>query len=269
MRLLVLLGAILCFQAAYVFGALYGGSGTAFCAIQTNFQAFCWGNGFKGMLGNGRTSNSAVPVKMLQVTQVTAVAVGGYHTCVVDEGKAKCAGLGDLLGRGANTQDSAVPVNVQGVAADDTVVEVFASNWNTCLLTSKGGVKCWGSNKFWYSANSTGIDGEAIGVDGGFEHSGVKSLAIGHGHICILTVLGKVQCVGANHYGQLGRGTVDALPHEKLQPVLGAMASDTVVSISSRYYHNCAVNVAGKVYCWGSAYGGGLGLGVALATAPQ
>ena len=68
------------------------------CAIESGV-AFCWGENVFGQLGNGLTSESHVPVQVLDnaVTgftnsSVSGIAAGMYHTCAVQGGSAWCWG---------------------------------------------------------------------------------------------------------------------------------------------------------------------------------
>jgi hypothetical protein len=87
------------------------------CAIATTGESFCWGANESGQLGDGTTSDSRVPVMVLQPLSSSFVHVwaGGDHTCAVTEaGDAYCWGGNHAgqLGNGGATA-SAVPVLVQ------------------------------------------------------------------------------------------------------------------------------------------------------------
>src|SRR5690606_4324032 len=94
------------------------------CAIADG-QAYCWGAGANGRLGNNTTTNSLIPVTAdtageLAGKTVTAIAAGSSHTCAIADGKAYCWGNGanGRLGNNTTTQ-SLVPaaVNTEGVLA--------------------------------------------------------------------------------------------------------------------------------------------------------
>jgi alpha-tubulin suppressor-like RCC1 family protein len=73
-----------------------------------------------------------------------SIAAGRSHTCAVTtEGGVRCWGKNEHgeLGDGTWT-NSSVPVDVAGMAGG---VRYVAAGWgHTCVLTWRGGVKCWG-----------------------------------------------------------------------------------------------------------------------------
>jgi hypothetical protein len=84
-------------------------------------DAYCWGNGASGQLGNSATANQTRPVKVATGggsalpadAAVTAISAGGLHTCAVADGVAYCWGNGGAgqLGNGA-TANQTRPVTV-------------------------------------------------------------------------------------------------------------------------------------------------------------
>src|SRR5690606_28756129 len=58
------------------------------CAVASDNQAYCWGAGGNGRLGNGATSNQSTPRSVLQGESPTGstikeVRAGRYTTCAV------------------------------------------------------------------------------------------------------------------------------------------------------------------------------------------
>ncbi|MCL1876508.1 hypothetical protein FWF74_00475 [Candidatus Saccharibacteria bacterium] len=68
------------------------------CTLGSNGQAYCWGYGLYGRLGNNATSNSASPVAVdvfgvLNGKTLTQMSVGGSHACAIDtDGRVYCWG---------------------------------------------------------------------------------------------------------------------------------------------------------------------------------
>ena len=69
------------------------------CALDSTGAAYCWGSNANGQLGNGSTTDSAVPVAVdtggaLAGKTLTQVSAGIWHMCGLD-----AAGAPVLLGR--------------------------------------------------------------------------------------------------------------------------------------------------------------------------
>ena len=63
------------------------------CAPTSAGAVYCWGANYNGQLGNGSTTNSAIPVAVSGGLSFTAVAADGGHTCgLTSAGAAYCWG---------------------------------------------------------------------------------------------------------------------------------------------------------------------------------
>lgn len=79
------------------------------CAL-ANGNAFCWGAGSAGQLGNNGTSQSNIPVAvntsgLLPTNRtITNITTGGIHTCALAEGQPYCwgSGVAGSLGNGVD-----------------------------------------------------------------------------------------------------------------------------------------------------------------------
>ena len=127
------------------------------CVRTTDNNVKCWGSN-SGRLGNNSDSDSQSPVTVhtsssstAPLGSVSAVAAGGYHSCVVlaDSG-VKCWGANGhgQVGDGSTTKRS-TPVDVRESTSSSvplTGVSAIATGLNfTCALMNSGEVKCWGN----------------------------------------------------------------------------------------------------------------------------
>lgn len=121
----------------------------AAAAAATSAVIYAWGSNSNGQLGDGSTTDSAVPVQVELPAGVTPVAVSaGWLTSLAlgSDGNVYAWGDGEdgQLGDGS-TLDSQVPVRVL-LPAGVTAVAVSAGFGSSLALGSDGTVYAWGSN---------------------------------------------------------------------------------------------------------------------------
>jgi alpha-tubulin suppressor-like RCC1 family protein len=95
------------------------GLGQTFCALVQTGDVFCWGDGTHGELGDNATSDSNVPVQVVNLgSRAIEISGVGYSACALLENPVDVQCWGDNyageLGDGS-TSNSDVPVSVQGL----------------------------------------------------------------------------------------------------------------------------------------------------------
>ena len=220
------------------------------CAILSGNILKCWGANQNGQIGDGTTTNSAIPVSVgiSNVSNVDASS-SGMHTCaLLTDGSLKCWGWNDSgqLGNGTTT-NSSIPVFVTGIT---NAISVSAGELHTCAVLSGGSVKCWGSNTSGQlgdgSSLSQGVTPSYIPVTVTGINSAL-SVSSGAVHTCALLSDGTVKCWGTENAN--GTTTPSSLP-------VSVSGMNNAIGISSGWSHSCALISDGSVRCWGlNAYG--------------
>ena len=227
------------------------------CALTTAGGVKCWGYNLFGQLGDGSNTDRLTLVDVSGLSSgVTALSAGQSHTCALTTaGGVKCWGDNQYgqLGDGSGAQRP-TPVDVSGLGSG--VIAISAGAFQTCALTTAGGVKCWGYNLFGELGDGsntrrlTPVDVSGLG-------SGVAALSAGAFHTCALTTAGGVKCWGANLYGELGDGS----GAQRLTPVDVSGLGSGVTALNADSFQTCALTTAGGVKCWGKNDLGQLGDG--------
>jgi len=136
----------------------------------------------------------------------------------------------------------------------------LSAGWrHTCVVTSDGGVKCWGANEWGQLGDGTKKDRSApVDVIGlGFQ---AKSVTAGLYHTCALSIDGHVKCWGANSNGQLGNGT----KNNSLSPVEVTGLDEKVIAGATGASHTCVITQKKGMMCWGYNDSGQLGDGTTV-----
>jgi alpha-tubulin suppressor-like RCC1 family protein len=138
------------------------------------------------------------------------------------------------------------------------VTAIAAGVRHTCALQALGDVWCWGDNAQWqvgFGAEAISANPNPLQMSPGRRASGIRAIAAGEAHTCIVTDSSEVDCWGSNERGQLGNGTWGGVATTP-QPV---PLDGPVIAIAAGRQHTCALLAGGVVRCWGAGTTGQLG----------
>ncbi|MSY36252.1 MAG: RCC1 repeat-containing protein, partial [Actinobacteria bacterium] len=246
--------------------AITAGSNHA-CAIASG-AAYCWGANYYGLLGDGSTGNSTIPVSVtatgtLAGKTITAISAGLNYTCAIASGAAHCWGYNERgqLGNGSTTNSNVPVATVNTLLLDGTTYEISAGSQHTCAIAS-GSAFCWGLNGSGQLGNSTYANSDravAVTTTGALVGKTITAISAGSQHTCAIAS-GAAYCWGYNGNGQLGNGSTTN-PNVPVAVIsMGVLAGKTITAISVGSQHTCAI-ASGAAYCWGYNGQGQLGNG--------
>lgn len=175
---------------------------------------------------------------------------------VTETGAVNCLGDNNCHDLGVEgLESSSTPVEVTGLS--EGYVMVDTGGRNSCALSEKGQVKCWGDDTYGSLGNGELMgdgklneygsrDGTALPVDVINLDGVVKKLVVYYSTICVVMEDGRLKCWGDfdDYYGVV-QGRLDA-------PVDFTGLSGKIIDVAVVYGEFCVVNNYGSVQCWSS-----------------
>ena len=233
-------------------------------ALTDTGEVWAWGTNDKGQLGDGSTTPSMLPVQVIGLSGMTAIAAGGLHNLAYRASDATLWGWGDnrsgQLARDPTTATVLAPVEITGLGP---LKGIAGGGAHSVALATDGTVFTWGSN--FYGQLGTGdftarttpfpvvLPGPAVAVGAGGSHS-IAALASG----------GVVYTWGWNVFGQLGRGYQGTPDTGESVPALALGVTDAV-EVTGGDLHCLARTSDGHVWGWGYNTEGQVGNGAITA----
>jgi alpha-tubulin suppressor-like RCC1 family protein len=188
------------------------GGGQAF-AIRQDGTVFAWGNNRDGQLGLGGAASggyvlSPRPVVALAGSNVTAIAVGSFHTvALVADGSVRTFGASNVGQAGSPTGVDGfgafpLPIRPAGI---DSVTAVAAGQYHTLALRGDGTALSWGNASEGRLGDGSSGRSQSSSLPGLVGADGIVAIAAGERHSLIIVRDGTVGCFGSNFLGQCGQ----------------------------------------------------------------
>jgi alpha-tubulin suppressor-like RCC1 family protein len=236
------------------FSQLHVGSSHA-CGLTDQGEAYCWGYGYRGKLGNNADANSSVPVPVSGGFFWQSIGAGSKHSCgITTGGVAYCwgDGLSGELGIGGSTIRN-YPLEVAGSL---TWKSVSVGTGHSCGITTSGAGYCWGNggnSQLGYGSTTSASSPVAVVAPSGGSVLTFSSLSAGGSRSCGTTPSGAAYCWGYGTNGPIGQSASNSSI-----PVLvgGGLIFAQVVAGDS---HTCGITSSGTAHCWGRGSDGRLG----------
>ena len=234
------------------------------CGLRTDGVTTCWGDDSVFQLG----TQSGGQVDMLVPDPIAGtnilfdrLAVGYSHSCgLMADNRGFCWGDNQQGANGDGTNSTKFqPTEIPTL----TFKGISAATWYTCAVGTDGFAYCFGDNFHGYLGNGGGPFANQVSPVRVTQNSDsqdvtdVDLISAGGTHACAVKTDGSAHCWGRNTEGQLGDGANTSTTRSV--PATGAHAFK---SISTGYYHSCAMRVSDEaVLCWGKNDQGQLGDG--------
>lgn len=250
-------GLMLCADTAKTFGltdnlsignvVAVGADKQTAIVLKADGTVWTWGSNLMGALGNGSTtSQSKIPVQVSGLTNVTAIASGGFFTFLALKSDGTVWTWGEDIA--SNTAYSNIPVKVNGLA---NITAIAVGDGLALALKSDSTVWYWGGP---YLAPMTATPVQVKNLSSivkihtnSFNNGGNNIFSMA------LKADGTLWAWGYNSAGQLGIGTnsngvTDSIPAQVLL--------SSVKDFALGNEHAVAVKTDGTVWAWGGGMSG-------------
>lgn len=238
--------------------------GNPFSAIlDTNGDAWAWGDNSKGILGIGRINQQnfyfdtiTIPTRIAGNHKFTQIALGDYLGAAIDDnGDTWTWGVNGYgqLGIGIEDRDYISPAPVK-VAGGHKFTQISTSGYHVTAIDTNGDAWAWGCNFYGLLGDGTTEERHApVKVTGGHKFT---QISVSEYHTVALDTEGNAWAWGSNSDRQLGDGT----EYFRLVPTKVA-GGHKFKQISASRRYTVAIDTDGYAWAWGYNDQGSLGIG--------
>ncbi len=220
------------------------------CAINTTGNLYCWGQNTLGEIGDGTTTDRALPNAISGT--YAKVSVSFVSTCALDpDGKAYCWGSGWTTGDGSASNRS----TPTAVATSAKFQDIIVSDNAACGLTIDNFVYCWGAQNYGGSGifNASPVNISSVKFKQIFNDQ--YDVSNDTTTFCGISMTDTAYCWGSNINGQIGDGTTTDRSNTPVVVAGGIKFNQLYPGITT----TCGLTDTGKAYCWGTNSSGAIG----------
>jgi hypothetical protein len=222
------------------------------CAVKNDGTVWCWGPNGDGELGDGTTTDRAMPVQVTGLGNVTQVSAGDVHSCArKSDGTVWCWGSNGRGQLGDGTTASRTTPG-QVTALGNLVAQVGAGGQHTCARLTDGTVWCWGQN----SAGQVG-DGTMTDRTTPVKVTGLPAHAVDIG-LTKFDADGNADGTDGSSYAVLSNGYAMGWGWTPRTAVPASVATEAVMYAPGGQF-DCIVFTNGTMWCAGDNSWGQLG----------
>ena len=234
------------------------------CALNSNFEIYCWGRNNYGQSGFSGLGYSYTPVMMEGFGQMKPIMISTaqHHTCaLIDNGSIACYGRASQgeMGDGSNSEtlnQMRWPTLPQG----KTAISIDSGYGHICAIMNDLSVYCWGNNGNGQIGNGfTGYVSTPTQIlDSSYQ---VVGISLDYASSCAWLKNGSALCWGLNNYGHLGIGNTTQMNNPAYVRYHQFYPDAKIVMMDMGYMNACALYDNYGVSCWGRNAGSVHGMG--------
>jgi alpha-tubulin suppressor-like RCC1 family protein len=212
--------------------------GTHACGTKSSGETMCWGLNNEGEVGDGSFVDRQQPV----------VAAGGTTFASV------VAGLHTTIGVKADTTAWLFGCDWVAQTNNSSAEQLAMTGWisaaigdqHTCTLGGAGALYCRGDNAYGQLGDGTMTASPNVQVAGTW-----RAVAAGLDTTCGINTSGTaaLECWGAAENGEVGNGMAIGGAYPTPQTVAITVTAASRVAVGNQFA--CAIDAAGKLWCWG------------------
>lgn len=235
------------------------------CGLGTDGQAYCWGRGTDGQLGDGSATDDSLPTAVVHGQKPagqpwSSMSVGYGSVCGISGTAAYCWGANGSGELGNGSRSFSPTPSPQAVASNRAWASISVGTSHACAVDTGGSAFCWGQNGSGELGN--GLQGSMddsipAPVLAGASSGTWTQISAGESTSCGISSDRQLYCWGDNSMGQLGQG--GSSTDDTDIPILVSIP-DPVVDVRVAELTVCATT-ATDVYCWGASNSGQTGTG--------
>lgn len=243
------------------------------CAIDFDFQAWCWGNNENGQVGNTDIveaannilyySTTATPVRVSQgELEFNSISAGSDHTCALDlQQQVWCWGLNvdDQLGISSEQNRILTWPSVMADFGDEDVRfgSIHSFYDITCGVSIDNELWCWGD---FFDGNTRISLRDPENLE---EEILIEKMTMGEVRnggtprmpFCVVDLDSKAWC-GSNIINLFDFNRIDRSVHNRMDPDL------SILDLASVFGRTCVLDSNQEIWCWGVDANGNMGTGV-------
>jgi alpha-tubulin suppressor-like RCC1 family protein len=247
------------------------------CALLNDATVWCWGDDGIGQLGNNMFQNEmemsgflAAPAPVMGLTgTVTAIAVGGYHSCaIVNNSTVWCWGDNQSAELGIGQATIASPqgisnANEAGTTQLGSAASIAVNAQDSYAVMSVTGIlAAWGDDYYGQLGNEMDtMSGSTpiTTITSVSQHLPNSVIAVAAGNAgyfaCAILNDGTVWCWGYNLGGALGDGHLDTDEKFSSKPVEVVGLPASAASLAAGGESACTILHNNTLWCWGQIAG--------------